>query len=173
MQSDKITLYSLEFTDTRSYLLTAGFVAGNIILPQLCHLVNQGGAILLPIYLFTLIGAYKYGWRVGLLTAILSPLANHLLFGMPPVAVLPIILIKSTLLALAAGVAARRLHHLPLLVTLAMVVACYQVLGTLAEWAIVGDLYTALQDFRLGVAGMLIQIFGGEFIIRRLPSKRD
>ena len=64
---------------------------GNIVLPQLCHLVPQG-LILLPIYFFTLIGAYKYGWQVGLLTAVLSPLANHLLFGMPPAPMLAPIL---------------------------------------------------------------------------------
>ncbi len=146
-------------------MLVALFVVGNIVLPQLCHLVPRGGLILLPIYFFTLIGAYKYGWRVGLLTAILSPIVNHLLFGMPPLGVLPLILVKSVILACVAGFAAKRWSHLPLFVVLAGVVASYQVVGTLAEWAIVGDLHTALQDFRLGIAGMLIQIFGGSALI--------
>lgn len=83
------------------------FVAGNILLPQLCHLVPLGGPTLLPIYFFTLIAAYKFGLRVGLLTAILSPVINHLLFGMPAAAVLPAILIKSGLLALATAAVAR------------------------------------------------------------------
>ncbi|MFI3305816.1 MAG: ECF transporter S component [Rikenellaceae bacterium] len=172
MQNDNITLYSLGFDQVRSYLLTVAFVVGNILLPQLCHLIPRGGLILLPIYLFTLVGAYKYGWRVGLMTALLSPVANHLLFGMPPAAVLPTILIKSVVLALAAGFAAQRLRRLPLLLSLAAVVACYQVVGTLAEWAIVGDLFVALQDFRIGVVGMMIQIFGGELLIRSLHSQR-
>ncbi len=146
-------------------MLVALFVVGNIVLPQLCHLVPRGGLILLPIYFFTLIGAYKYGWRVGLLTAILSPIVNHLLFGMPPLGVLPLILVKSVILACVAGFAAKRWSHLPLFVVLAGVVASYRVVGTLAEWAIVGDLHTALQDFRLGIAGMLIQIFGGSALI--------
>ena len=85
-------LYSLFFGNVKTYLFALLFVAGNIALPQLCHLVPAGGPTLLPIYFFTLIAAYKYGFRVGLLTAILSPVINHLLFAMPAAAVLPAIL---------------------------------------------------------------------------------
>lgn len=76
-------LYSLPFGNVKTYLFALLFVAGNIALPQLCHLVPAGGPTLLPIYFFTLIAAYKYGFKVGLLTAILSPVINHLLFAMP------------------------------------------------------------------------------------------
>ncbi len=91
-------LYSLPFGNVKTYLFALLFVAGNIALPQLCHLVPAGGPTLLPIYFFTLIAAYKYGFKVGLLTALLSPVINHLLFAMPAAAVLPAILIKSGLL---------------------------------------------------------------------------
>lgn len=87
-------LYSLPFGNVKTYLFALLFVAGNIALPQLCHLVPAGGPTLLPIYFFTLIAAYKYGFKVGLLTALLSPVINHLLFAMPAAAVLPAILIK-------------------------------------------------------------------------------
>ncbi|MFR9620412.1 MAG: ECF transporter S component [Rikenellaceae bacterium] len=167
MQSEKITLYSLSLSDSKSYMLTAAFVVGNILLPQLCHLIPQGGLILLPIYFFTLIGAYKYGWRVGLLTAVFSPIVNYLLFGMPALGVLPLILAKSIVLAFVAGFAANRLRRLPLIAVLAATVVAYQLLGSLVEWAMVGDLYTALQDLRLGVAGMLIQVVGGSLLIGR------
>lgn len=100
-------LYSLSFSNVKTYLFVFLFVAGNIALPQLCHLVPMGGPTLLPIYFFTLIAAYKFGFRVGLLTALLSPVINHLLFGMPAAAALPVLLIKSGLLAGAAAFAAR------------------------------------------------------------------
>lgn len=163
-------LYSLPFSDVKAYLLAALFVAGNIALPQLCHLVPNGGPTWLPIYFFTLVGACKYGWRVGLLTALASPLANSLLFGMPAVAALPAIMLKSTLLALAAGFTAARFKRvtLPLM---AAVVAAYQIIGTLGEWAIVGELNAALQDFRIGLPGMLLQIFGGWAVIRYIIRK--
>lgn len=58
-------LYSLPFGNVKTYLFALLFVAGNIALPQLCHLVPAGGPTLLPIYFFTLIAAYKYGFKVG------------------------------------------------------------------------------------------------------------
>ena len=106
MQTTALKLYSLNFSQLKTYLVAAAFVIGNMLLPQLCHLVPQGGFIFLPIYCFTLIGAYKYGWQVGMMTAILSPLLNHIIFGMPPMPVLPAILTKSIFLAIAASVAA-------------------------------------------------------------------
>lgn len=167
MQTTSVKLYSLGYNETKTYLTAAIFVLGNIALPQLCHLIPQGGVTLLPIYFFTLIGAYKYGWRVGLLTALLSPLVNNLLFGMPALAVLPAILIKSTLLAFSASITAHYFKKTSVL-TLILVVLSYQIIGTFAEWAITGSLMTALQDFRIGILGMVIQIFGGYIFINKL-----
>ena len=84
-------LYNLGYTEAKSYLVAALFVMGNIALPQLFHLVPQGGVTWLPIYFFTLVGAYKYGWKVGLMTAVASPLVNSLMFGMPALGSLPAI----------------------------------------------------------------------------------
>ena len=61
-----VKLYSLKHSNVKTYLFALLFVAGNIALPQLCHLVPYGGPTLLPIYFFTLIAAYKYGFLVGL-----------------------------------------------------------------------------------------------------------
>ncbi len=170
MQTANIKLYSLNYNEAKTYLVTALFVLGNIALPQLCHLVPRGGIILLPIYFFTLVGAYKYGWKAGLLTAVVSPVANHLLFGMPPAAALAPILIKSVLLALTAGYAATHFRKISLPL-LCGVVLFYQVVGTLFEWAIAGSFFAAVQDFRLGIPGMLLQIVGGYAIIRYALKK--
>lgn len=91
-ESVPVRLHSLTYGETKTYLFAALFIAGNILLPQLCHLAPLGGVRWLPIYFFTLVGACKYGWRVGLLTALLSPLINSALFGMPAAAALPPIL---------------------------------------------------------------------------------
>lgn len=165
-----VKLYSLAYDRAKTYWTAAGFVLGNIAVPQLFHLVPQGGAVWLPIYLFTLVGAYKYGWRPGLLIAVASPVANSLLFGMPPAAALPAVLLKSVLLAIFAGIAAARLRKATWWSMLA-VVAAYQIVGTLGEWAIRGELLPALQDFRMGVPGMLLQVFGGWGIIHYLIRK--
>lgn len=163
-------LYSLNYTNASTYWFALLFVAGNIVLPQLCHLVHWGGPTLLPIYFFTLIGAYKYGLKVGLLTAVLSPLVNSALFGMPAVSVLPAILVKSVLLAGAAGYFAYRFRRISI-PALAGVILAYQVAGTLVEWAIVGDFYLAVQDFRVGIPGMLLQLFGGYALLKAIARK--
>lgn len=164
-------LYSLSFTNVKTYLFTLLFVAGNIILPQLCHLMPLGGLTLLPIYFFTLVAAYKFGLRVGLLTAILSPVINHLLFAMPAAAVLPAILIKSTLLAVIASAVARRAKDKVLFGGLLATVLAYQVIGTGFEWLLCGNFHMAAQDFRIGVPGMLLQWLGGYKVLQAMDRK--
>lgn len=170
MATTKAILYTLDYTESKTYLWTTAFVAGNILLPQLFHLLPQGGIMFLPIYFFTLVGAYKFGWKVGLLTAVCSPLINSALFGMPATTMLPVILLKSVILAMAAGLAAERYGKatLPLLIG---VVAAYQLLGGIGEWAITGSLSTALQDIRLGIPGILLQIFGSYLLINHVIKK--
>lgn len=166
----QVQLYSLSLRESKSFVVALSFIAGNILLPQLCHLLPQGGLFFLPIYFFTLVGAYKYGWQVGLFTAVVSPIINSLLFGMPSPAMVPIILIKSVLLALAAGMMARHTKGITLLSILGVVLA-YQLLGGLAEWAMTGSLSAALQDLRLGLPGIILQIAGGYAMIRYLLKK--
>ena len=57
METTAVKLYSTGYREAKTYLAAALFVAGNIVLPQICHLVPQGGLRWLPIYFFTLVGA--------------------------------------------------------------------------------------------------------------------
>ena len=58
---------NLSVVNVRTYLFAVLFVGGNMLLPQLCHLMPDGGKIFLPIYFFTLIVSYKFGFKVGIL----------------------------------------------------------------------------------------------------------
>ncbi len=163
-------LYSFNLLNTRTYLFAALFITGNVVMPQLCHLIPQGGLIFLPIYFFTLVGAYKYGIGVGLITAVLSPLVNNALFGMPATPVLPAIIIKSIILAIAASLMAYRAKKVSL-IALTIVVLSYQIIGSAIEWLMGTNIEVALQDFRLGIPGMVLQIFGVYAIIKYLIKK--
>jgi len=165
-----VRLYSLGWREMRTYMFALLFIAGNIVLPQLCHLIPQGGLMFLPIYFFTLIAAYKFGFRVGLLTAILSPLINSALFGMPPAAALPIIMVKGVLLAGAAAWMANKSKGATLLALIGVVLG-YQLFGGLIEWAMTGSLASALQDWKLGYPGMILQAVGGWLVINHLLRK--
>lgn len=170
METTSLKLYSLNYGQIKTYQVAGLFLAGNIVLPQLAHLLPQGGITWLPIYFFTLVGAYKYGWRTGLLTALASPLVNAALFGMPAVTALPAILAKSALLAGAAGYAARRFNRVSVAL-LAAVVLFYQIVGSAGEWALTGSFTAAVQDFRIGIPGMLLQVFGGYLFIKYVIRK--
>lgn len=160
----EIKIYNYGLNELKTYLFVLLFVAGNIILPQLCHLIPDGGKMFLPIYFFTLVASYKYGVKVGLMTAVLSPIINSSLFGMPALALLPAILTKSVVLALAASFVANKTHKISI-VNLLIVVLTYQCVGTLAEWAMTSSFYVAIQDFRLGIPGMVLQLFGTYFLV--------
>lgn len=169
-RTSSVALYQLSYTKLRTYLIAALFIVGNIALPQLCHLIPKGGLIFLPIYFFTLVAAYKYGFTVGLTTAVLSPLVNSALFGMPPADALPTILIKSVTLAVAAAFIAKKTNKVTIL-TIALAVIAYQFIGSLAEWAMTGSIEKASQDIILGWPGCLIQIVAGYVVLRYLLKK--
>jgi len=162
-------LYSLNLGNIKAYLFAGLFILGNLLLPQLVHLIPNGGLIFLPIYFFTLIAAYKYGMYVGLLTAVLSPLANSLLFGMPVAAMLPAIMTKSVILAIAATLTAKHFGKVSIWGILLAILA-YQFIGTGIEWAMTQNFFVAVQDFRMGIPGMLIQLFGGYFVLKALAK---
>lgn len=157
----------LSLGNSKTYMLTTLFVLGNLVFPQLAHLIPQGGLILLPIYFFTLVAAYKYGIFVGVLTAFLSPLINTLLFGMPPIAVLPAIMFKSVILALAASLSSKYFMKVSFIGIIIAVFAS-QLIGTAFEWIITQDLHIALQDVRIGLPGIVIQIVAGFFLLKFL-----
>lgn len=170
LNSTRCTTPALTWSESRTYLMAALFIVGNIVVPQLCHLIPQGGLIFLPIYFFTLVGALGYGWRVGLITALLSPVLNCVLFGMPPVASLPVIEMKSVVLATIAGYAAWRWGRPTLLLMIGVVLSAY-IAGGLIEWAMTMSLNTATQDLTLGLPGIAIQILLGWAILRQLKTK--
>lgn len=163
----EIRIYDYKLNELKTYLFVILFVAGNVVLPQLCHLIPNGGKILLPIYFFTLFASYKYGLKVGLMTAVLSPLINSLAFGMPAMALLPAIMIKSIVLAFTASFVANKTNRVSI-INLLIVVLTYQCVGTLSEWAMTSSFYVAIQDFRLGVPGMTLQILLSYLLLRKM-----
>ena len=169
MSTATLASQKYNFGSLRTYLAVLAFVCGNILVPQLCHLIPQGGLIFLPIYFFTLVAAFRCGWKVGLLTAVLSPVVNCLLFGMPPVASLPAILIKSVTLVLAVELVSRKMDFS--ILSVAIAVLAYQIVGMTIEFLMDFNFLHAIQDIRIGWPGILIQIVGGYFVIKALQRR--
>ena len=160
-----IRFYTLNYTEVRTYLFAALFVACNIALPQLFHLIPQGGIIFAPLSLVILAGAYKLGWKTGLLAALASPLVNHLLFGLPAWSVMHVMVIKLATLAIIAGVTAQHYKKvtIPLLIT---VVLISEVIGGLSELLLTGGVSATIADFTIGWPGLLLQVFGTYILLK-------
>ena len=58
------------------------------------------------------------------------------------------------------------------LLTMLATVLIYQVVGTLGEFALFQhDFYAAISDFRMGIPGMLLQLFGGYLLLKYVLIK--
>ena len=165
-----VRLYTLNYDEAKTYMWTAIFVACNLVLPQVFHLIPQGGIIFSPLSFVILVGAYKFGWKTGLLAALASPLVNHLLTGMPAAEVLPVMTMKLAVLALVAGLTAQHFKTIsqPILIGVILVTKAIEALG---EFVLTGGIAASVADFAIGWPGMLLQIIGGYLVIKYLLKK--
>ena len=160
-----VRLYALNYDEVKTYLWATVFVACNLVLPQVFHLIPQGGVIFSPLSLVILAGAYKFGWKTGLLAALASPLVNHLITGMPAWEVMPVMTLKLAVLALVAGLAAQRFKtvSLPLLIG---VILASKAIGCLGEFILTGGIAATIADFTIGWPGLLLQVIGTWLIVK-------
>jgi len=162
----------LTFRDAWLYLFALAFAAGNLMLPMAVHTIPNGGLIFLPLFFFTLVAAYAEGLNTGLLVALASPLINHALTGMPTGTMLPVILIKSLFIAVAAAYVARHLSRISLPAIAGSVVAM-QALGVIVEWVLSGNPAQATHAAILGIPGMILMTLGGYALIRLIAALRE
>lgn len=165
MEATTVRLYTFNYDEAKTYLWTAIFVVCNLVLPQVFHLIPQGGIIFSPLSLVILAGAYKFGWKTGLLAALLSPTVNHLITSMPAMEVLPVMTMKLAVLALVAGLTAQRFKtiSLPLLVGVVLVTKTIECVG---ELVLTGGIAATIADFTIGWPGLLLQIIGTWLILK-------
>ena len=156
-------------------LAIAAMVLGNLALPYAVHQIPDAGRILLPIFFFTLVAGWRFGAQAGVLTGLLSPLANHFLTGMPPGPMLQDIMLQSALLGAMASLLSSRRPR-PTLPLLALLVLAHQAL-VLLPLLIHAGFQPCLAMARLRVPGMLLQILGGFAVLRLmaryLPGAQD
>lgn len=167
MEATTVRLYTLNYDEAKTYMWAAIFVACNLVLPQVFHLIPQGGIIFSPLSLVIMAGAYKFGWKAGLLAAILSPSVNHLVTGMPAWGVLPVMTMKLAVLALVAGLTAQHFKTATLPLLIGVVLIC-KVIEALGELALTGGIAATVADFTIGWPGILMQILGTWFVIKYL-----
>lgn len=154
----------------KTYVIGLLFAISCLALPQLIHCIPNGGLILTPILFLSLLASFRYGMQVGLLTAILSPLANYALFGMPHAELLLTLIVKGIIIALVAGYAVRKFRRASIL-TLVCVIAIASAFGCLADCIIAGSFSAALNVSIAGFPGIIVQIIGGYLFIHFVFKK--
>lgn len=160
---------NLGLKNVKSYLLGVIFVAGSIALPFICHQFSLGGPVFLPIYFFALIAGYKFGYKVGLLTAVASPFLNHLLTAMPPLTSVPIIMLKSSMLAMSASLVANYSKKIKL-TNIILVVLMYQGLSSAIVFIITKNFAITFSDIIIGYPGLIFQVVGGYLFLNKLSN---
>lgn len=158
-------LYTLNYDEAKTYLWATIFVACNLVLPHVFHLIPQGGIIFAPLSLVILIGAYKLGWKVGLIAALASPLVNHLLTGMPAWPVLVVMTFKLVVLALIAGFTAQHFKRVSWFLLIGVVLSSL-IIGGLGELLLTGGIEATIQDFTIGWPGILLQVVGAYLVCK-------
>ncbi len=96
--------------------------AAGVLLPQVFHMIGgtATGGMFLPMHIPVLLAGMLYGPLCGASVGVLSPTLSFLIFGMPPAAKYPFMLIELIFYGLAAGLferAFRRFDTLNLLLT--------------------------------------------------------
>jgi len=154
---------ALSIKDTNTYLWAAAFVAANVILPQVCHAFGMSGQVFIPIMFFTLFATIRFGLVCGLLTAVFSPVVSHLIGGMPTLAMLPVIVLKSAALATVMGLVIQKTGRINFVGIVAAVVA-YQVAGFVLQGILSSDFVAAWSAVAVSWPGMAIQVAAGTLI---------
>ena len=170
LKGNEFSVVNLGIKDLRAYLFGMAFIVGNVALPLICHQFAFGGSTLLPIYFFALIAGYKFGYKVGLFTAVLSPLANMALTGMPPAYIMPIIMLKGATLAVFASLVANYSKKISI-TNLLIVVVAYQLVTSAIVFIITQNKVLALSDVVVGYPGLLLQVIGGYLILSGMNKK--
>ena len=136
----------LNYTDIRSYIFTAVFVLLNVAVPWVFHQFHLAGPTFLPMHIFILVAGLLFGWRVGLMVGLLTPLASYAVSGMPLLPVLPQIMIELSVYGLVAGILRERFNLRAIWSLLGAMMAgrLALLLAVLVIYVIVGKVYSPL-----------------------------
>lgn len=163
--------FTQPFTLPQTYLKASAFVLLSVLVPQLMHQFSLAGTIFLPILFFTFFAAIRFGWAVGLLSAVASPLVSHALTGMPPGVILYVVLAQCVAIALLTGLFTKGKSKISFIQILA-IIGAYQLIAFSMESLLLGGPADALYGIKTTIPGMLIQLIFFTLYSKYLSGKQ-
>ena len=157
------------FTLPSTYLKATLFVIISVIIPFMMHYFSLGSIVLLPLLFITFFAAFRFGWAVGLLTAIASPLVSNVISGMPPGVMLYIVLAQCVIIASLVGVFAKNTYRLSSFQVLA-IIAAYQFIAFVIQ-SLLFNATIAFDAIVVSLPGMLLQLIFFTVYSRYLMKK--
>ena len=73
---------------TKQLVISALMLAMGVVLPQAFHAIPNAGSIFLPMHIPVLVAGFAVGPVYGAIVGALTPVLSHLIFHMPPAAIL-------------------------------------------------------------------------------------
>lgn len=148
-------------TQVRNLVFAALCVALGLALPQAFHFVPipMAGVIFSPMHIPVLLCGLLCGWYWGLFCGVVTPVLSSLLFGMPPAAMLPGMILELAIYGLVAGLLYRKFK-----LNLPVSLVCAMLLGRIGY----GLMQTVL--FLAGGSEYSFQIFFTGLFVRGLPG---
>lgn len=157
------------FTLPVTYLRASAFVILSVLTPVVMHQFSVSGIAFLPILFFTFFAAIRYGWAVGLLSAIASPLVSNMLTGMPPGIILYVVLAQCVVISLLTGVFVRSSFKISFFQILTVIIA-YQATALVIESSFIG-FSSAWSGLITTIPGMIIQLIFFTLYSRYLTNR--
>lgn len=145
----------LTFSEAKCYIFSAVFMASAVFFPWLAHQFHIAGPTYLPMHFFVMIAGFLFGWRVGIMTGVLSPMLSYGMTRMPPIGILSETMLELAVYGFAVGVLREKNFNILTALLSAMI------LGRLARLAFVlglGLKTNPIRYFQMSWPGILLQI---------------
>ena len=93
----------MKLSYVKKMVFCAVCVALCVVLPIAFHAIPNAGTVFLPMHIPVLLCGLACGWPFGLVNGILGPLLSSIITGMPPAAMLPVMMVECAVYGLVTG----------------------------------------------------------------------
>ena len=97
-------------SNLKKSITTSMLIAFCVVLPMAFHTIPRAGSVLMPMHIPVLLAGLICGPLFGLVAGVSGPLLSHLMTGMPPAGVFPVMMIELGTYGLVAGAMSKMIH---------------------------------------------------------------